>query len=245
METIVITGAGGRIGTLLRTHWQGKYRLLGIDIKPYKAVTDEHRFQGGIEFEAMLHQVFKAAGPGATVVHLAGKTWDDAGWEAIERVNIHGMYTVLHCAHQYQTKKVIFAGSNHVTGGYNDEPASGLITPEMPPRPDGLYGASKILGEALCSYYSEYQNLPCICLRIGSVTDRDDPTEHDRLRATWLSHGDLCHLIDCCLRSNVQFGIYYGVSNNSRRFWDIANAQRDLGYNPQDNAETWYIQKGD
>jgi len=32
---------------------------------------------------------------------------------------------------------------------------------------------------------------------------------------------------------------YYGVSNHKWRFWDISDAKRDLGYEPQDNAEVW------
>jgi hypothetical protein len=34
----------------------------------------------------------------------------------------------------------------------------------------------------------------------------------------------------------VPFGVYYGVSDNRGRFWDIANARTDLGYDPQDDA---------
>jgi hypothetical protein len=33
------------------------------------------------------------------------------------------------------------------------------------------------------------------------------------------------------------FGIYYGVSVNSWRFWEIATAADDIGYVPRDNAE--------
>ena len=58
--------------------------------------------------------------------------------------------------------------------------------------------------------------------------------------ATWLSHRDLAHLVDCCLTvEGVQFDIVYGVSGNTWRFWDIAHAQRVLGYTPQDNAEAY------
>ena len=53
---------------------------------------------------------------------------------------------------------------------------------------------------------------------------------------TWLSKRDLIHLIERSLVANVTFGVYYGVSDNKGAFWDISNAQLELGYSPQDNA---------
>ena len=59
----------------------------------------------------------------------------------------------------------------------------------------------------------------------------------DRLRATWLSQRDCAHLIERCLAApDIRFGIYYGISNNPRQFWDITKARRELGYDPQDSA---------
>ena len=36
----------------------------------------------------------------------------------------------------------------------------------------------------------------------------------------------------------MKFGIYYGVSNNKHRFWDIFNAKEELGYEPEDDASS-------
>ena len=53
---------------------------------------------------------------------------------------------------------------------------------------------------------------------------------------TWLSHRDLIQLVKRSILSEVKFGIYYGVSNNKGKFWDISNAQEEIGYEPQDDA---------
>jgi glycogen synthase len=53
---------------------------------------------------------------------------------------------------------------------------------------------------------------------------------------TWLSHRDLVQLVEKSLLSNIDFGVYYGVSNNKGRFWDISNAEDEIGYKPQDDA---------
>jgi hypothetical protein len=62
-----------------------------------------------------------------------------------------------------------------------------------------------------------------------------------RERATLVTHRDLIQLVRCSLEANLRtgFGIYYGVSRNRWRFWDIEEAARDLGYEPQDDAEIW------
>ena len=35
----------------------------------------------------------------------------------------------------------------------------------------------------------------------------------------------------------VPFHIFYGVSNNARKFWSITNARKVIGYEPQDDSE--------
>ena len=35
----------------------------------------------------------------------------------------------------------------------------------------------------------------------------------------------------------VPFQVFYGISDNSRAFWSIANARRVIGYAPEDDSE--------
>jgi hypothetical protein len=37
--------------------------------------------------------------------------------------------------------------------------------------------------------------------------------------------------------ADLQYGIYYGVSRNTWRFWDIGDARDEIGYEPQEDAE--------
>lgn len=98
----------------------------------------------------------------------------------------------------------------------------------------GVIGA--VLGEGLARFYYERWGMASVCLRIGAVLADDDPSAGARQRKTWLSHRDLVQLVRRSLAAEVAFGIYYGVSDNDGRFWDISNAQVDLGYRPVDNA---------
>ena len=37
----------------------------------------------------------------------------------------------------------------------------------------------------------------------------------------------------------MTWGIFYVISGNTRRYWDISDTQRVLGYEPEDNAEDY------
>ncbi len=108
--------------------------------------------------------------------------------------------------------------------------------PEMPVRPDSLYGVSKAFGEALGRYYADAHGLSVICLRIGSF---QPAPRSQRMLATWLSPRDCAQLVWRSIESALPFGIFYGISGNTRRYWDISNAQHLLGYQPEDDAERY------
>ena len=110
----------------------------------------------------------------------------------------------------------------------------------MPIRPDGYYGVSKAFGETLGKYFSEMFNIKTICLRIGSVLEDDNPSKNNRYRSTWLSHNDMILLFEAAINSSVEFGLYYGVSNNTKRFWALKNAENELNYYPKDNAGDYF-----
>jgi uronate dehydrogenase len=103
-------------------------------------------------------------------------------------------------------------------------------------RPDSFYGVGKAASEALCSLYHDRHGLAVACLRIGSFRDR--PTTRRHL-STWLSPGDAVRLVDACLRAPaLGLAIVYGISRNTRAWWDLDSA-RVLGYEPRDDAEDW------
>jgi nucleoside-diphosphate-sugar epimerase len=49
------------------------------------------------------------------------------------------------------------------------------------PRPDSVYGASKVFGEALCRHYADKFGLSCVCLRLAEVRPDDRPRPDDPL----------------------------------------------------------------
>jgi nucleoside-diphosphate-sugar epimerase len=170
--------------------------------------------------------------------------------------DIEGRVNVLEAARAHGVRRYVFASSNHVTGMYElDQPYASivagaydgldpteipLIAPDAPIRADSPYGVGKGFAEIASRHYAERYDMSCLCLRIGTVL-RDDRPHRARHYATLLTHADLARLVDCALRAPLELrhGIYYGVSANRWRFWDIANARDELGFEPHDDAESF------
>jgi uronate dehydrogenase len=235
MKQLLITGAAGRIGTVMRAGLRTRYRLRLTDRVPVDDLQETERFVEAdiTDLEAMEQVVDGVDG----ILHLAGFPSTKTSWEDCFNVNMGGTYCVYEAARRRGVRRVVFASSNHVTGFYEQE---GIYTkPDMPERPDSFYGVSKALGEDLGQYYVDQFDLQVVCLRIGtfqpdaSVINRGG----DRILSTWLSHRDAVQLAWRGLEADVRFGIYYGISGNKRRYWDISNARTELGYEPEDDAE--------
>jgi nucleoside-diphosphate-sugar epimerase len=167
------------------------------------------------------------------VVHLAGQREVAADWSSLRAPNIDGTFNIFEACRTEAVSKIVFASSNHATGGYELDGQAGLDGSEVV-RPDSLYGVTKVFGEALGRYYSDRHGISVICLRIGSFLPAPDG---ERSLHTWLSPGDLCRLVSAALAAEVRYGVYYGASANTHGQWDIRPAIVDLGYDPQDDAE--------
>lgn len=234
MRNILITGVNGTIGKILKKGLSNKSNIYGIDIsKPF----DKHTKKCDISNINNLKKVINSFKDIDVIIHLAADHRVDAPWESVLKNNITGTRNTYECAKELGIKKVIFASSNHVTGLYERNISEvGIINTNTPVNPDSDYGVSKIFGEALAKKHYELFNISSICIRIGSVLEDDNPNHNERTKKTWLSHRDLIQLIEKSIDSNIGFGIYYGVSNNKDRFWDISNAEKDLGYTPVDDG---------
>ena len=241
---LLITGINGLIGSILRKGLDRAFDIYGLDCAgPFS----DRIFEANIREYDQIADVFRRIGPFEYLTHLAANPRADADWDSVLNDNIVGTRNVFEAAKEFGVRRVVFASSNHVTGAYegfepdqrlHEEHDPRLITIEDPIRPDGYYGVSKAFGEALARYYCARWGIEFVCLRIGSVLREDDPTVSKRFRKTWLSHRDLVQLVEKGLKSNLTFGIYYGVSNNKGAFWDISNARLELGYSPEDDAST-------
>ena len=244
---IVVTGLSGNIRHILYAGLQGKWEISGVDIVesadlPVTLVDISDFYSIG--------DAFKEA---YAVIHLAANAFAGAEWETIIGPNIIGTRNVFRAARESGVKKFIFASSNHVTGLYEkDEPYRSIVTgryedlspsyiPQIdhttPVRSDGYYGTSKLFGEALGRYYSDEYLMQVFCIRLGSVSRNNRPFDI-RQYATFFTHADLVKLVEKCLENEtIKFCVFYGVSNNTWKFWDTSHIKDCLGWEPEENAE--------
>jgi nucleoside-diphosphate-sugar epimerase len=167
------------------------------------------------------------------VVHLAGNPSTQASWESVRDNNIEGTYNVFEAARQAGVQKIVFATTNHVMGMY-DRDRQWPIYVTQPPRPDSLYGVSKAFGETLGRHYVDRYGLSIICLRIGWFLDRP----HDEIGLwMWLSPRDCAQAVWRAIESPLSYGVFYTISRNSRRHWDLTETIEKLGYLPEDDAD--------
>ena len=110
-----------------------------------------------------------------------------------------------------------------------------------PPRPDCRYGLSKAFGEDLACFYAYKYGISSMCIRIGSSFP--EPRSR-RMLSTWQSYRDITQQIRVGLTADYLFEIVYGVSANTRSWWDNSNAER-LGYRPKDDSERFAAKVGD
>ena len=191
LHRVLVTGAAGRLGTLLRQGLRGRVgvlRLLDIASLGTAQPGEELRTTDVRDLAAMT----RAAADVDAVVHLAGIPDEDT-FEHILDVNMVGTYHAFEAARRQHCQRVVLASSAHVTGFY---PTSQRIGPEVPPRPDSFYGVSKAFGENLGRLYADKHGLEVVCVRIGTLADCPTAPRH---LSTWLSPRDAVELFYRCL----------------------------------------------
>jgi uronate dehydrogenase len=254
-DRLFITGAQGVLGKVLREGLDGSHSVTGVDRRTKRGSEGIGRLN-----VTRTRALRRALGGHDVVIDLASDSTPTAPWRAIYWNNLRAAHSVLESARQANARRVIYASTNHVTGMYErDAPYASILRgdragldPEAmeridvhaPIRPNGLYAVGKAFGEAMGRFYAERYGLSVICLRIGSVLEQDRPRLARHL-STFLSHRDLVQLVRTCIEApdELRYAIFYGVSANTWRIWDIDDARR-IGYEPQDDAEVWHGRLG-
>ena len=249
LPVVVITGAAGNMGRKLRMHLQGRANLRLLDRDP--------------RGDAAIHAVDLATWGDWTelfrgaefVFHFAADPDAFRSWPELISPNVDALIHTYQAAALGGVRRIVFASSNHVMGGYQDDPAA-VLSAETPPQPglkylvDGTprrsdaYAAAKLFGERLGRCYAASHGIESIAVRVGwiwrgSSNDPENlPDERGEwFRLMWLSDRDYLGLMDCCLIADLteKFVIVNGVSANSGMKWDLEPGRRLLGFEPLDD----------
>jgi uronate dehydrogenase len=229
-KTILLTGGSGRIGRCLRYALRDEYRLRLFN---RSAIPDLGANETLIQGDTADARAVEEAARGADVlVDMAGVSDVQPFRERLLPTNILGTYNVFEAARLGGVPRVVYASTHHVIGYYRPEER---VDETVPLRPDSMYAVTKCFAEAVGRLYADKAGLEVVCLRIGLFGPR--PTEERHL-AVWISPGDMARLVRASVEApGIRFEIAYGISKNTRRWWDLSRARDVLGYDPQDDAE--------
>ncbi|WP_066949347.1 NAD-dependent epimerase/dehydratase family protein, partial [Streptomyces lushanensis] len=219
-RTVLLTGAAGGLGTLMRGLLPAYgYELRLFDARPVDGEPD------AVTADLADTDALREAVRGVdAIIHLAGISLEST-FDKILRANVQGTYNLYEAARAEGVARTVFASSNHAVGftprPRGDDP---LIPVDTPRRPDTYYGLSKCFGEDLAQLYWDLHGLETVSVRIGSCFTEPSTV---RMLSVWLSPEDCARLLHAALTAeNVGHTVVYGSSANTRLWWDLTSRTR-------------------
>ena len=244
---ILITGMSGLIGGAARQRLASRGRLSALNRSDVDGIPTTRA-------DLADYDAIRPAFDGQdVVVHLAAKAGNHYPWEELLQTNIVGTRNVLEAARDAGCKRLIFASSGAtVTGWEHVEPYRALVAGrydevsgdwpmirhDMATRARGVYGATKVWGEALCRDFADSSTLSVLCLRIGYVNAEDRPLT-SRHFAVWCSQRDVAEAIALSVDAPAEchFDVFFVNSGNRWGYRDLSHSRDAVGFVPRDAAE--------
>ena len=179
-------------------------------------------------------------------------------WKELD--NVAMCYNIYQTCVEEGVRRAVVCSSNHAADFYERliwQDKMEFVTPDMIPLSDNYYGWAKISYESLGFVFAtgamtDGIRLENVQLRIGGPRETDieglgasDLKRVHRALGAYLSLRDQVQLIvksieaeDIADEKGVPFQIFYGISDNTHRFWSIQNARDVIGYAPEDDSQT-------
>ena len=242
MTRLLVTGAAGEIGQVILPYLESNYHLRGYDrfFAPgyhESVIGDICDFDtvsaSMVDMDAVIHLAYPASG-------------DFNSWDSVLHIGLDGTYQVFKAAVENRIRKIVYA-STLKTDNYFDNKKDFFSAGHLP-SPMDLYAGGKFMAESLARTFTTLNDgLDIICLRIGTIRNlpliTDHRTHHDHL--SWCHPQDLAELIIQSIQTpKLGFQIFFGVSRNGTRMWDLETARRLIGYEPTHHADDYFVSDG-
>ena len=260
IDTLLI-GGNGTIGSGMRTYLpklDREYRITSADVAGARdKTTDPEAHRIFVELDAAEDDAgLRAALAGRDlVVYLARK--NDLG-------EMNAMTDRVFRAVMDVCPNALMIGSSsvHATGGayfpFNREPYSTIaarrfdevnpwptpLSVMTEPCPTGDYGVEKAYVEAWCHRFGAI-GIDAVAARWGGINERNSMTEEVAYFTVWCHQEDSARFVDACFKTSRAKKLrpgahYYVISNNTYNVFDIETTRREIGYEPQHDAELFF-----
>lgn len=227
-KRLLMTGATGAVGTLLRPLLRKRYDLVLTGRKHLDPHEGEVFVPGDIASAAFVDTITENVDG---ILHLAGAVSKDLSFEASLDPNYRSVLLLLEACRNKAIDRFIFASSHHIIGML---PSSRSWDESAPIAPDGFYGLSKAFGEAACAMYSMKFGIRTLVVRIGNA---DTQIVDGRRERIWISGEDMAALVVEGMEARqLKFEIVNGVSNTRDPLLQRRTTDQ-LHYEPQSHTD--------
>lgn len=265
-KKVLVTGASGYVASQMLPTLRERYECTLIDVRdrdrdgsPVGGIVIADLTQPDLEANRHLFRGIDA------VVHLGyihpptGQGSSSVESYRTERVNVDMAFHVYQLALEEGVRRVVVASSNHAADWYEGlihAKKKDIVDPWERAVSDNFYGWAKEAYEHLGFVFASGRlgrQLEVVQVRIGAPREIDaarfvgNPVGYHRDLGAHISPRDLTQLFVKCIEADdirdehgIPFQIFYGISDNTRKFWSIANARRVIGYAPEDDSEAKY-----
>ncbi len=258
---VLLRGTTGYIAGQLLPEFRERYALRLVDVRDTDAsgngVEGVEVFDLLSDDDSTLEPLFSGVDVVVHCGHFKPDGDDHRSQYEGERRNVDMMQRVYQLALEGGVRRVVAASTNQAAKWYEQPDYAGLkdrVAPEDYPRPDSFYGWAKAAYEPLGFLYecgSLGRKLEVVEIRIGvprrshaARFENGPPERYVRELAGYISERDMQQLFCKSVETpdiedeyGIPFHIFYGVSDNARKFWSITNARKLISYEPQDDSE--------
>lgn len=264
---VLITGGTGYVAGRMLPALRERYDLTILDVKTVNRAGEE---MDGVVIADLMNKDRDAyrehfAGQDAIIHCGFMRAKDPAERFFAEMNNIDMAHNVYQTCVEENVHRAVIISSNHAADYYENLIWAGkqeFVTPEMYPLSDQFYGWAKAQYELLgftfaTGFMNDGKRQENVQIRIGGPRE----TDMDRAKASnlkrmhrglgaYLSIRDQVQLIVKSIETEnienehgIPFQIFYGISGNSHNFWTISNAQKKIGYEPEDNSQVKFAEQ--
>ena len=228
-DTLLLTGAAGRLGTHLRRGLAPLCKTLRVSDR--SEIADLRPNEEAVICDLSdAAAVLKMTEGVDAILHFGGAPLETA-WETILASSICGSYNIYEGARKNGVGRVVYASSVHAIGYHKVEDQ---IDASAPHRPDSLYGLSKCFVEDQSRLYWDKFGIESVCCRIFSAFDQYTDR---RLLWSMLTYEDCVRMVEASLTApRVAHSIVFGTSDNKHRMVDNRLAAH-IGFHPRDSTE--------
>lgn len=221
-KKVLITGAAGRVGSVLVDGLRERYEIRGMDQVDMPGLSDTV-VANVSDYDACL----RATEGVDAVIHLAGVPSGGAPWQEVLESNFDGTYNIMEAARINGIRRIGFASR---AGILSPVPKTIQRRVDMIPMPQSYYTMSKVFAEGLGHAYMWRHGIRFTSVRIGNFKLERDQPEHPHQ----LGHADNVRAFEAAItHTGEPYEVVFGVSDSDWPLYDIDHGRKAIGYDPQ------------